>query len=395
MRTSSSSSGLLRWRKRSNPERLESYIKWSMFVMPLVLIAYAVGLVTGADAHPLTVVFLASATVEAVAANMVMNRGIEIYLERSSQQPRGWSIALGLSALCCLAVELVVCVRLGNPGAALLSFAFVLGVAGAAYAPWVTARTILYVGAAATGLAMVVALLIDGDTLFTVLAVLVMVGMALVVRASVWQLGAIWEQVRLAETEARLAVAEERLRFSRDLHDVFGRTLSVVALKSEVAAALTIRGDERGVAEMREVQRLSREALAEIRALVQGYRRAELDAELAGAREFLGAAGIACRVVGSDLDLPEQAQESAAWVVREGVTNVVRHSNANQCTIEVARVDDGWRVQITNNGAAPKATSTGSGLRGLAERLRPRDGHLDTNQTGDEFTLTATLKGDS
>lgn len=397
MSTSSTAPGLLRWRQQSNPERVELYIKSSMYFAPWLVVSYPVGLLLGTGGGFFPVLYLVAAIAQATAATFVLRGASEIYLGTGDRLSLFWLIALGVSTAGCVALAALLPAVYNEPvdGMA-LPISLALACACWALSPLWNANLILYVG---LGLTVVFGILTGLTSGVPVLAAMVWMAMfvliALTMRASVWMIGSIREQVRLAEVEARVAVAEERWRISRDLHDVFGRTLSVVAIKSEVAAALARRGDERGVAEMLEVQRLAHEGLAEVRALVQGYRRAELAAELAGAREFLGAAGIGCRLVGVELELPEQVQESAAWVVREGVTNVVRHSKATQCTIEVSQTGGGWLLQISNDGVTEQASGSGSGLSGLAERLLPRGGQLSTKQTGKTFTLTASLKGES
>src|SRR5690606_5571109 len=117
------------------------------------------------------------------------------------------------------------------------------------------------------------------------------------------------------------------------------------------AAALAERGDPRGPQEMLEVRRFAHDALREVRGLIQGYRSADLDTEIAGARELLRSAGVECRVAGEGLALPEHVAEAAAWVVREAVTNVVRHAEATRCEIDVRVEGETCRVRITNDGA--------------------------------------------
>src|SRR5690606_9016579 len=120
--------------------------------------------------------------------------------------------------------------------------------------------------------------------------VLIVGGMAGSFRISAWMLGVVWEQERTRTVHARLAVAEERLRFSRDLHDVVGRTLSAIAVKSELAAELARRGQEGAVDQMLEVRELAQDSLKEARSVVAGYRTADLAAELEGDRLLLRSA---------------------------------------------------------------------------------------------------------
>ncbi|WP_017538745.1 sensor histidine kinase [Nocardiopsis halophila] len=192
--------------------------------------------------------------------------------------------------------------------------------------------------------------------------------------------------------ESRLAVAEERLRFARDLHDTLGRTLSVIALKSELGARLCETPQAR--AEMEEVQRLARASQEEIREVVRGYRRSELLSELEGARALLKAAGIVCRVDAACPDgLTDEQGSALGWVVREGVTNVVRHSRATYCTIALEAAPDAATLRLTNNGARTvEPDRSGGGLDGLRQRVATASGTLAWERTGAGlFTLTARL----
>ncbi|OLB73623.1 MAG: hypothetical protein AUI14_25695 [Actinobacteria bacterium 13_2_20CM_2_71_6] len=226
---------------------------------------------------------------------------------------------------------------------------------------------------------------------------------AVVYRISIWTLRVVWELDRSRQVQASLAVAEERLRFARDLHDVVGRTLSVIALKAELAAQLAKRGRDDAVDEMLEVRRIAQESLAELRAVVGGYRTADLDAELAGARSLLASAGIACRVIGDGSGLPAQLQGTLGWVVREGATNVLRHSEARDCTITLRpssalRPASGDTLTLTmdNDGAAFPSSEArvrfGNGLLGLAERIAGLGGTVAAErQPPDRFRLVVQL----
>src|SRR6185312_9973256 len=133
--------------------------------------------------------------------------------------------------------------------------------------------------------------------------------------------------------------------------------------------------------QMLEVRQVAQDSLREVRALAVGYRTADLDAELAGARSLLRSAGIDARTT-LDAELPGPAErEVLAWVVREGTTNVVRHSDARWCTLDIVQADDGTSVRlvITNDGIASGAATpvSGTGLTGLRERLSAVGGRLD------------------
>jgi two-component system sensor histidine kinase DesK len=188
--------------------------------------------------------------------------------------------------------------------------------------------------------------------------------------------------LRAARQEiARLAVGEERLRFARDLHDLLGHSLSLITLKSELAHRLLPGSPERAAAEVADVERVARQALAEVREAVSGYRRTTLAAELAGARIALEAAGIAWSAEVNPGPLPRQVEDALAWTVREGSTNVLRHSRARHCEVRIERGDGTVRAELLDDGrGAPRppedAPSGGSGLAGLAERIASRGGSL-------------------
>jgi two-component system, NarL family, sensor histidine kinase DesK len=186
-------------------------------------------------------------------------------------------------------------------------------------------------------------------------------------------------ELRAARHElARLAVSEERVRIARDVHDLLGHSLSVIALKSELAGKLVER-DPRGAAvELADIQAVSREALAEVRSAVLGYRSLRLDEALEGAKAALAAAGIDYRVDGGEVAVSPEVEAVLAWAVREGATNVVRHSNAEHCDIRIRRNRDSAAVEVDDDGSAAAAAGrAGSGLAGLAERANGVRGRLE------------------
>ncbi|MFZ4152515.1 sensor histidine kinase [Streptomyces pseudogriseolus] len=210
---------------------------------------------------------------------------------------------------------------------------------------------------------------------------------------SIWLLNAVYALDEARETRARLAVAEERLRFGRDLHDVMGRNLAVIALKSELAVQLARRERPEAVEQMIEVQRIAQESQREVREVVRGYRRADLEAELHGARGVLRAAGIDCEIGGETGGLPAEVQSALGWVVREATTNVLRHGDAKKCTVTVRRPKGRVVLTVRNDGAAAPHGSPrtgGTGLAGLRERLSAVGGTLDAGEARDgEFRLVA------
>ena len=180
------------------------------------------------------------------------------------------------------------------------------------------------------------------------------------------------------EEIARLAVAEERLRFARDLHDLLGHSLSSITIKSELAGRLLPDAPERAAAEVRDIEGVARKALREVREAVAGYRQPTLGGELDDARQMLKAAGITCRIEHEAGVLPSATDVVLAWTVREGVTNVVRHSRAQHCVIRLMRDGEEVRAEITDDGLGfppeHEAMTGGSGLSGLAERVAASGG---------------------
>lgn len=180
---------------------------------------------------------------------------------------------------------------------------------------------------------------------------------------------------------ARQAVVEERLRLARDLHDLLGHTLSMITLKSELAGRLIEKDAARAVQEIQDVERAARQALREVRTAVAGYRQPSLGSELAGAREILEAAGIACTIDHAGGTLPAGADAALAWAVREGVTNVIRHSRARQCQIRISYTNETIQAEVHNDGYAGQSRDSvqfGSGLAGLTERFRKLGGTVQS-----------------
>ena len=179
------------------------------------------------------------------------------------------------------------------------------------------------------------------------------------------------------EELARLAVSDERLRIARDLHDLLGHSLSVIALKSELARKLLERDPGRAAAELDDIQSVSRTALAEVRDAVHGYRQLGLAEALDTARVALTAAGIGCDVAETDVALPADVDAVLAWAVREGTTNVIRHSRAQHCAIRVAADAEHAAVEIEDDGSGAGVGDPGSGLSGLRERAQRLRGELE------------------
>lgn len=178
------------------------------------------------------------------------------------------------------------------------------------------------------------------------------------------------QELRRARREiARLAVSEERLRFARDLHDLLGHTLSLITLKSELARRLMSVEPAQAAIEIGDIETAARQALVEVREAVAGYRQATLEDELNAAQELLAAAGIVYREQGAPPATSPTVEAALAWTVREGVTNVIRHSRARSCTLTFTRADGSVGMEIRDDGAAQQDTPGGNGLTGLKERV--------------------------
>ncbi|HEY7815212.1 MAG TPA: sensor histidine kinase [Nakamurella sp.] len=200
---------------------------------------------------------------------------------------------------------------------------------------------------------------------------------------------------RTREELAKVAVAAERERIGRDLHDILGHSLTAIAVKAGLARRLVGRDDAAAAAEIGEVEKLAREALADVRATASGFREVSLDSQLAVARSVLRAAGITANLPATVDEVDPSMRELFGYVVREAVTNVVRHAHATTCTVTVGP----GMVEIVNDdlavgaGAATRLPSApGSGLTGLAERVRAAGGTLVAGPlAGGGFSLRATV----
>lgn len=184
----------------------------------------------------------------------------------------------------------------------------------------------------------------------------------------------------------RLAATAERERIARDLHDLLGHTLTLITVKAELAAKLAERDMIGAAREIREVERISREALQQVREAVGGYRAGGLHGELATARAALTAAGVAVTERFDAPGLSHTHDALLAMILREAVTNVVRHSGARRCRIELEHDGGQVRLLVADDGHGGKLRE-GNGLKGIRERLRAVGGHLDVTSGRDGTRL--------
>lgn len=395
------------WRGKSTPAKVETYTRWSFHTFPFIEVATFALPTFGYVPAPVNwILFLlvsAHAAVAAVTASLTLDwtRG-----RRTLPVRLLW--ALGTATVVIAVVSLVVALHgprgADNGAAAGTVFVGVLsfGIGTLALAVRGTRRMVYGVLGAAVGagaVAVPAGVSAPGAAVAAGAVVLAAGFFTFTSAFSVWLLNAVYELDEARETRARLAVAEERLRFGRDLHDVMGRNLAVVALKSELAVQLARRGRPEAVEQMVEVQRIARETQREVREVVRGYREADLRTELAGAQGVLTAAGIDCEVSGPVTGLPAEIQSALGWVVREATTNVLRHGDAARCAVSLRVAEGRVTLTVENDGAPGIGSSAGtdtaepgrgSGLAGLRERLREVDGVLRAGPAGsDLFRLTA------
>jgi two-component system sensor histidine kinase DesK len=184
-------------------------------------------------------------------------------------------------------------------------------------------------------------------------------------------------RLELAQGEIdRLARIAERERIARDLHDLLGHTLSVIVLKSELASKLAEKDPQRAATEIRDVERISREALSEVRAAVQGYHSVGLEAELEHAREALTAAGIEFDAKVEPVTVSASQESVVALAIREAVTNIVRHAGAKSCQLWLRCRYFGCELEIADDGRGGSAPD-GFGLSGMRERVEALGGTLE------------------
>ncbi|MGY1810484.1 sensor histidine kinase [Blastococcus sp. SYSU D00669] len=384
------------WESRSDPQRLDLYTRWSFYgwlgLTPLL------GLLTtapaAAAAGAVAGLFVAGSTVVGVLGVLIARAGLAA--PRGTAAPRRLVAGAAAAGLATAAVA-VAAIRHAENGPLEWGVALPCAMVLTACSPFWPARLLALLAAGVGVLVGGVALATRGDPAVAVVLAVVFgtttAAVATAFRFSVWVLDVVVEMDRTRGVQLQLAVAEERLRFARDLHDVMGRNLSAIAVKSQLAGELVRRQRPEAADELTDISRIAEQSLREVRDVVRGYRTADLAGELAGARSVLRAAGVDCRVEGEEhgAGLPEPVQTALGWGVREAVTNVLRHSRAGTCTITLA-VDDGTaRLRVVNDGVGPDVARWGDGLSGLAERLAGAGGRLDAAAAGDTFVLTAAV----
>jgi two-component system sensor histidine kinase DesK len=201
-------------------------------------------------------------------------------------------------------------------------------------------------------------------------------------------------KLRLAHEEIEhLAKVAERERIARDLHDVLGHTLTLISVKSTLAGKLLDKDPAKAKSEIADIEKVSREAMAEIRNTLRGYSNYKLIDELQRAQAALESAGVAVNTESGEVPLTAAQESVAALIMREAVTNVVRHAQARNCSLRVARNNGSCVLEIQDDGCGG-FTGEGNGLRGMRERVEALGGTLRTKTSAGtklsfEFPLTA------
>jgi len=177
---------------------------------------------------------------------------------------------------------------------------------------------------------------------------------------------------------ADLAVAADRERLARELHDLLGRTLSLIAVKAELASRLTANSDPSAAAELADVQRLARQAVRDVREAVAGAHAPSVDTELAAAKAALGSVGIKVSVDNTAASIDPEHETTVAWALREAVTNIVKHSGARTCRITLDAADGSTALDVEDDGHGAVGPGAGTGLEGLANRVHALGGTLES-----------------
>ncbi|MCI4040175.1 histidine kinase [Streptomyces sp. TRM75563] len=400
------------WHERSKLQRIDLYTRVTLysitwfFAVSWGLLPLGDALDSGSVAVALAAAFLVANVTQSVLSNRNLSAAFDHYRGAGPFPPGRLRLPVALQAVMTgVLVALASVNAVKDQGLVLL----VLDLPVAFAIPYVLLIPVRrFLGLSAVYAALVVALLaavgVPGGALIGATTSLVVVTLLVLVstRPSIWSLSVMWQAEEARDMQARLAVAEERLRFGRDMHDVLGRNLSVIALKSELAVELAQRGNAAAVDQMVEVQRIARASQQEVRDVVRGYREADLPTELMGARGVLQAAGITVTVEGADgpagIGAPAAVQAALGWVVRETATNVLRHGDPRHCWIRLARTRDAVVLEVENDGAGTTDPlggpddGGGSGLAGLRERLGALGGTLSAGAAGEDlFRVTATV----
>jgi two-component system sensor histidine kinase DesK len=299
-------------------------------------------------------------------------------------------------AMLAAALTLVAAALPSAPAGIFLLWAFPAVLLGFALPP----RTALaaLAGLASVAIATLAVRVIDGGeagaALFAGTEMVVVIAIAGAAAVAVGELQRANTALRNAQAEIeRMAVEQERTRFARDLHDLLGQTLTLMRVKLQVADAV-LPDIERTRAELGDLERLVRTALEDVREVASSYRQLTLSSEIAGAEIALEAAGIEFSVEERAGPLPAAVEATVAWSLREAVTNVMRHSAARTCGVQITGDGREVALEVHDDGRGAAQGRVESGLRTLRERVQAAGGRVEVEQpelAGGGFTLRVRL----
>ncbi len=362
------------WARKSQVERVVVYTLTSLYALYwlLLFLTFVSAVAAITSSIPLTVTAIGTLML-GVAGTLVLRDAIRLHPDKGPLPWRSLSWLLGLAVV---AVPLALLLpRDPRAGTSLVIVAALAWTAGALLDTRVR-NAILAASAVITGV-------LGGHPGLAVFGLGMAVFLVFTVQSSLWLMGVVTSLERARDSEAALAVARERLRFSQDVHDVMGRRLSTIAVQAELAATLAARGDPLATDQVLEIRATAHDALREARGLARGYRPLDLPTEVAGAVSLLASAGITAE---ADMDgVPPERHESVARVIREAVTNVLRHSRARRVELTYAANE----LIVSNDGVVPGQSPgrDGSGLTTLAEQLAGNGAEMTSGVEGERFVV--------
>lgn len=379
--------------------RFEAYYRWSLYSFTLVQLFFFAGALAAsgsAGAFPATWTFLASMLlgVAHVPLQVLVGRSAFNAIRTPAPTPRPLLVAWGLVGLASSAFSMPWETPL-TPWTMTVNVIVVTSLA--MLTPRMSWRTLLAVSGAfivVNAIEACVLFLLFGEATGIAVAVWWTMGgiiMLMTAWSFAWVVRVLLQLEQARESQARLAVADERLRISRDLHDTFGRTLATISVKSTLAGELVRRDRATDAAkELDEIRDIADRAGKEVRAIVRGEAEVGLGQEFIGARALLASAGIHTTVVGEPDTVPQELGAALAWIVREGVTNILRHSHATQASLSI-NVEGGLlTLLLANDGARRDMSGSQTGIAGMRERVKPFAGTVTATRDAEWFTLEVT-----
>lgn len=336
---------------------------------------------------PRSIILAALTVISAIAMILAVPAVVRSPKPRSARHP-----AL-LTAVVVAGVAWVVAIV---PPFAGWGWAFMLTVSGGVLASilrarWAACTMLATVGVISTGAITAFTGTSTSETATAPFDILVTLAMfVLLPTSAMWALRVVLRLENARQVATELAIAQERLRFATDLHDIQGHHLQVIALKSELAERLLEQDRERAADEIAQIRAIAREALEDTRAVVNDYRSVTLAVEARNAAAVLRSAAIDCEVALETTGLDPELEALFAVALREATTNILRHSAATRATIRLEARAREWELVVGNDGAGATKTG-GTGLGGLRNRVAPFGGSLATHRDGEWFELTVTI----